>query len=275
MAIIEGNSTKYLGPDVKSDEYQAKKGIYKIECWGAEGGTATSAKGGHGAYASGYIRILKPIILYVYVGGKGLRYSCDQPFNGGGLSQSSGGGASDVRLIGGSWYDFNSLKSRIIVAAGGGGGDGNSGCWDDGGAGGTLKGFDTQAGEATGGSQTAGGIGGVNGTFGKGGGNKKCGASDDDGNGAGGGGYFGGAGSTNVQLYGGSGGSSYISGHPGCIAIDPNSPDENNMIPLNSSIHFTGKSFFNSQMIDGKTSKLEIKRCQGMISICGEVLIGN
>jgi hypothetical protein len=35
---------------------------------------------------------------------------------------TTGGGATDIRLVNGNWDSFNSLKTRIIVAAGGGGG---------------------------------------------------------------------------------------------------------------------------------------------------------
>ena len=40
----------------------------------------------------------------------------------------TGGGATDVRLVGGTWNSFSSLKSRIMVAGSGGGryiGDGS------------------------------------------------------------------------------------------------------------------------------------------------------
>ena len=48
--------------------YQANKtGLYKLEVWGAQGGS-----GGKGGYSSGYIKLQKGEEIYIYVGGKGL-----------------------------------------------------------------------------------------------------------------------------------------------------------------------------------------------------------
>jgi hypothetical protein len=88
------------------------KGTYKIELYGAQGGTASSAvTGGYGSYATGTITIDKNTTLSIYVGGK-------NGYNGGGSGSSiygNGGGATDVRING------NSTSNRILVAAGGGG----------------------------------------------------------------------------------------------------------------------------------------------------------
>ena len=65
--------------------------------------------------------------VYLYIGGSGSysNYSNQEGgWSGGGKgskSGASGGGATDIRLISGSWSDETSLKSRIIVAGGGGG----------------------------------------------------------------------------------------------------------------------------------------------------------
>lgn len=83
-----------------------------------------------------------------------------------------GGGASDIRLIGGAWNDSNGLRSRILVAGGGGGAQSSCGGQASAGAGGGLTGgtsfnlsysgtsevSKTRA-YSTGGSQTAGGRG--------------------------------------------------------------------------------------------------------------------
>ena len=49
------------------------KGTYKIELWGAQGGTTKVyvAQGGKGAYVSGNVDLKKEDELYIYVGGEG------------------------------------------------------------------------------------------------------------------------------------------------------------------------------------------------------------
>ena len=151
-------------------------------------------------------------------------------FNGGAIGTSyasSGGGATDIRLVSGNWNDFDSLKSRIMVAAGGGGAT----TWSRGsygGAAGGLFAYDVPYYATgswgytlnTGATQTSGGVGfvssnagrhGQSGKFGIGGnGNTSSGYG-----GGGGGGYYGGAGGGDggPMTCSGSGGSSYISGH--------------------------------------------------------------
>ena len=241
-------SATYFGNETHATEYYAESGLYKIECWGAQGGHSLGGKGG---YVAGYIHFHRARTLYIYVGGKGNGPNEEAAYNGGGHSQYGGGGASDVRIHGGSWDDFESLKSRIIVAAGGGGSDHQ----DPGGAGGGLIGFNSKTNRGHGGTQTAGGYGGPNGLFGKGGGNQLLDISGiNDGNGAGGSGYFGGGGSNLKTSYGGGGGSSFISGYDGCNAIDKLSLDENHTIMTNQSIHYSKLRFFNIDMIDGNTS---------------------
>ena len=115
----------YQGGEVDANgrEYIAQtSGWYKIELWGAAGG---GTNGGKGAYVSGMIYLEANDHLYFYVGEKGNKAAT---FNGGGAGSSTdsryyaGGGATDVRLVSGSWDDAESLNSRIMVAAGGGGG---------------------------------------------------------------------------------------------------------------------------------------------------------
>lgn len=119
-----------------AQEIILKPGKYKLECWGARGGaTGTPLSDGFyygkGGYSSGELTLKKETTLYLYVGLDGRKgYS----FNGGGYATScSGGGATDIRLVGGTWDNEQSLLSRIIVAGGGGG------CYDayDGGGGGS------------------------------------------------------------------------------------------------------------------------------------------
>ena len=106
-------------------------GLYKVELWGAAGGTGTyNALGGKGAYTTGKIHLEKDMELFIYVGGKwGL--TTTEGWNGGSRGANNngaaGGGATDVRLKGGNWNDAISLRSRIMVAGAGGGGGHNYG----------------------------------------------------------------------------------------------------------------------------------------------------
>ena len=108
------------------------KGTYKLECWGAQGGTSTknsSGVGGLGGYAAGTLTLNTNTILYLLSGGQGsstTKTNTQQGggFNGGGHGTTTsttypctgGGGASDIRI------GQNSLYARVIVAGGGGGG---------------------------------------------------------------------------------------------------------------------------------------------------------
>ena len=220
------NGTNYMDGSAQELNIPAN-GWYKIEAWGSQGGN-DAHEGGAGGYVSGEVYIKGGTKLYVYVGapGKTDATGSGAAYNGGanpgnyGVS-GAGGGASDVRTVGGAWNDSKSLASRIIVAAGGGGG----GCFTGGGPAGGLRGYAGGAGHA-GGSQTS---GGPNAGFGYGGTPYLDGA---DGGGGGGGWYGGGAG---LGDNGGGGGSSYISGYSGCTTS------------------YTKYTFRNATMLDGKS----------------------
>ncbi|HBE8777360.1 TPA: hypothetical protein KM469_003572 [Clostridioides difficile] len=188
-----------------------KPGRYKFECWGARGGASgtpfeSGFYYGYGGYCSGELTLKKETTLYLYVGLDGRK---GYPFNGGGYAAScSGGGATDIRLVGGTWDNEQSLLSRIIVAGGGGG------CYDayDGGGGGGLKGGIGRGwnGRPTfGGTQYEGGRsipddGSCDGLFGKGATPSKPSPYT-----GGGGGWYGGA-CADSSKYGSGGGSGYV-----------------------------------------------------------------
>ena len=159
-------------------------GTYKLECWGAEGGSSTyhNATGGKGGYASGIYTITENKTLYVYVGGKGNTgsYAVYGGWNGGGGVTNSynsggsgnhlgtGGGATDISLVGGDcaldgYYRYvrteSSYNSRLIVAGGGGGAE-----YSNGTAGGGTKGINTDTTREYAGTQTAAGTFYGNGT---------------------------------------------------------------------------------------------------------------
>ena len=194
--------------------------------------------GGNGAYTKGVIFLNKGEILYIYVGEKKKSVANGTTFNGGTASSKGypSGGATDVRLVSGAWNNFNSLKSRIMVAAGGGGANSNNSAKV--GSGGGLIGKPGFK-EGSGGTQVSGGlgIGYANGGFGYGGNGE-----------AGGGGYYGGGGAGSVQ--GSGGGSSFISGHEGCDAISESSVSTK-IIHTGQSVHYSGKKFTKTVMIDG------------------------
>ena len=248
-------------------------GIYKIELWGAQGGYETVDPeyypGAYGGYVSGEINLNKNTTLYVYVGEQPVGKVYNGGFNGGGDSAydgSGGGGATDIRLDNSGVLDFNSLKSRIMIAAGGAGGYAVA----DGAAGGLIGYKRLYDNDGEGGTQTSGGTGGdvtdrtscvynftaggpsnglsENGTFGKGGNANYLGT------GGGGGYYGGGSGTFMCDADGGGsggGGSSFVSGHSGCDAISSTST-ASNIVHTGQSIHYSGYSFTNTKVIDGK-----------------------
>lgn len=262
-------------------------GTYKIEAWGASGGipqNSSTSDQCQAGYTKGEITLTKNQRLYIYVGEKG-NTSQKEIFNGGGTGGNggstlgpSGGGATDIRLVKGSYNEFNSLKSRIMVAGAGGGGsfytygdnecagglrgyDGNSHDYSENGTNTTTVDYDNARGRGA--TQISGGAGGSattsfytspteSGSFGKGGSSNNN--SYSYGSGGGGSGYYGG-GSGNGTNGGGSGnggggGSSFISGHDGCDAITQAST-ENNIVHTGSSTHYSGLTFTQTVMVDG------------------------
>ena len=217
-------------------------GVYKLEVWGAQGGSYDSVYyGGHGGYSYGNVILSKGQPLFVVVGEEGIggcvSTYCEGGYNGGGNSgvstsdalnfTSSGGGATHIALTNrGELFNYESNKSDVLIVAGGGGGGyyhtAGVNVSNVGGAGGGLSGIDgTLAGiqigpngdvlNATGGTQVAGGIAGYRGapgTFGQGGSGNSC-NSDKCGSSGGGGGYYGGGAAGHA---GSGGGSGYVDG---------------------------------------------------------------
>ncbi len=261
---------------------------YKVELWGARGGNGYSTYlqtgrtyGGNGGYVSGILRVTTNSTLYLYLGYAGTDtvtsqavsdYWTNGGYNGGGRSVSrnnsnvyvhnsgSGGGATDIRTTSGNWNNANSLRSRIAVAAGGGGGSGHEGKSVGGAAGGVSGGTGNNYNTSNwtvvyGGTQVSGGSysgngGGNIGSFGTGadGYYSNCASA------GGGGGWYGG---TSGQWGSGAGGSSYISGHTGCVAVTslsnstPKSGCTTGTTNNSCSLSPTGLSFTDTLMIDG------------------------
>ena len=253
-------------------------GTYKVEAWGAggmNGSYNSTGIGGYGAYTAGEIQLPTATSFVIFVGSQPTTRP-QRGFNGGGIggtyySSGGGGGATDVRLVNATWDNFNGLKSRIMVAGGGGGASGYGtvgGATGRGGSGGGLTGYSgtysvccaggTYHTPPTGGTQTAGGKGGFKdvvrengGKFGVGG--DKGGADYLELGGGAGGGYYGGggAGTTQHVVGSGAGGSSFISGHNGCDAINASSTSDN-ILHTGQPNHYSGFYFKNTIMIDGE-----------------------
>ena len=260
-AIAVGTQWQYLF----TGEYQTftapESTWYKIELYGTAGGygrTDWTFKngGGAGAYTSGEIYLEKGTKLYIYVGNtgghSGMVSKCSgglAGWNGGAAGGNDsncdskpepgggGGGATDIRLVPTSsptvWDEFDSLKSRIMVAGGGGGGHYTY----VGGFGGKLYGLSCYSGPGVP-TQTTGYAFGIG----------QTGNAGTSGEGGGGGGYYGGYVSTS-----GEGGSSFVSGCYGCVAIDKNSTSTN-IIHTNSNVHYSGYKFDNIVMLSGLDS---------------------
>jgi len=271
-----------------------------MECWGAQGGNANSYNagngpivyGGKGAYVCGTINLTSEAMFYIFVGGKGNdggKIGILIPtggWNGGGNGSmgyndteqtgGAGGGATDIRITNGSWNDFNSLKSRIIVASGGAGtqsfinhsiipvGGGING--KNGTASKNIGSDNITIRFAAGGSQTSGGFSsggplsspgpdgaptgyGSNGGFGYGG------ASNKIHGGGGGAGYYGGGGGGWIQqlVASGGSGSSYISGYSGCNSISQSSTSSS-ISHTGQPNHYSGYVFTNTVMKAGNES---------------------
>jgi hypothetical protein len=221
-------------------------GNYKIECWGAQG-QANRYGGGRGAYTKGILTISDPLTLFIFVG-QCQNIDRNAVYNGGGIGGmdtgpshsgehgGNGGGATDIRLIGGTWNNITSLRSRIMVAAGGSGG-----AWSMGGnPGGTLNGTGSSAPTQTSGNGF--GIGGA------GSNNILYSGTDYIGGGGGGGGYYGGIGGNSYpNNQAGRGGSSFISGHPGCNAVT----SETSSVHTGQPNHYSGLIFTDTYMEAG------------------------
>lgn len=194
------------------------KGKYKLECWGAQGGTYNTYTGGAGGYSVGVLTLSSETLLYVYVGGQpapqassvgattggfnGGGNGCYRSYSGTSSYGQGGGGATDIRIA------TDSLYSRVIVAGGGGGSSSDTSIT-------TKYGGGTSGGSSVSGYGATQTSAGTNGRFGVGGAATTNGTNYKYGSGGGGGGWYGGGAcpsysdSTNYRSYNG-GGSGYV-----------------------------------------------------------------
>ena len=219
-------------------------GIYKIEAWGGQGGSAGESTGGYGGYSTGFINLNSGDTLYINVGGaapKTETYNeCTSGgYNGGGSTCSiddayfgSGGGATHIATKSGLLESLSNYKSDVLIVAGGGGGAGfyngietEYSVINNGGSGGGAMANDGQ-GRGIGKGATQNSIGntntnsnGTDGSFGRGGSGSATGGS-----GGGAGLYGGGVGYAYGSSAGGGSGSisnkKIITGHMACYKCE-------------------------------------------------------
>lgn len=234
-----------------AQEFEAPgSGFYRIELWGAQGGIGhrnykLTNRGGYGGYSAGTLWLGKGEKIYVYVGCKGANAASVSRYigglggwNGGGQggndsnhdsapdAAGGGGGATDIRLVSGTYNNFQSLKSRIMVAGGGSGSNyGRVG----------YPGNEFKNNEN--GYKLLQGQQGVPGTSGSQGG---------------GGGYFGGL-SIQCDSCQGYGGTSYVSGGEGYLSITEDSTSSNVTLSEDN-VHYSGKVFTDIEVYNGNES---------------------
>ncbi len=147
FTTLKQNKTIDFDYTGKEEAISLPKGNYKLEVWGAQGGTDNNTKeiGGLGGYSVGTYNIEENGILYINVGGQGESGSekgqedkiYKGGYNGGGngiiastnvrtdkMLVSGGGGATHIALVTGLLSTLESKQEYILIVAGGGGGNG-------------------------------------------------------------------------------------------------------------------------------------------------------
>jgi len=178
-------------------------------CFDLRGAKGGGVNGGNGARVTVCLDVQPGDLIYLYVGGMGTQGAASGGWNGGGNGQAStgigqgawgGGGATDVRIGG------MALANRVVIAGGGGGRSGGSSpvCGGAANCNNGANGCNTFGAGGLGGTQTAGGNGGIPwagtppggqaGSLGQGG---NGGFWADASGGGGGGGFYGGGGGGN------------------------------------------------------------------------------
>jgi hypothetical protein len=276
-------------------------GAYRIEYYGASGGTSGNGIGGYGAYVSGYILLKSVKRVFLFIGAQGHKTVGQPSFNGGGRGHlnpsyeslgASGGGSTDVRLKNST--KLEGLVSRIIVAAAGGGGESYR-YGASGGNAGIFTGEDGKAARHQGSTSSITYSGGANVSSGGNGGrceydysSNTChnfyhghgggfgfggGGSNHSYGGGGGSGYFGGGGGAVASgLVGsGAGGSSYVSGYKGFHTFEI---ENGELKDTKSEKHYSGLIFYDVDLKSGNETnyvgngKVVITRIMLIIDSC-------
>lgn len=132
--VIQTKGVLYCyGPSGSIQSVVLDAGSYKLEAWGAQGGSYESCGsiGGYGGYSAGTINLTSKTTLFVVVGkstnseaGGYNGGGCGGPFKSGSQVHTlGGGGASHIGLKSGELKSFRSdYKGNLLIVAGGGGG---------------------------------------------------------------------------------------------------------------------------------------------------------
>jgi len=274
---LEANTTittgqiklEYTTPEMT--EIELTPGTYKLEVWGAQGGSYNATYvGGKGGYSYGTLTLTEATPAYIYVGGQpetntNNRVVVKGGFNGGGNGYNryygdvytygqGGGGASDIRI------GQDSLYARIIVAGGGSGSTNRTS--------GYYGGGETSGGGVTNYEATS-TMAGMNGLFGSGASATTSGSNYKYGSAGGGGGWYGG-GSTNTYSdttnY-----DTYSGGGSGYVYTSTTTPDYPQGYPLNEN-HFLSNADTkggNEQFVDFNGSTVTGHSGNGAVRISG------
>ncbi len=122
--FVHGQEYEYVG---KEQTFTAKlSGKYKLEVWGASGGTMVEGTAGYGGYAVGEINLTQNQTLYVNVGG--IPTGTIGGYNGGGNGgvgnnqwNYGGGGATHIATETGLLASLKTKTDSVLIVAGGGG----------------------------------------------------------------------------------------------------------------------------------------------------------
>ena len=222
-ALVAGDAVAFEAPGAFAWVVPEGVTLIEAEVVGAAGGKSENGgHGGRGGLARARLVVQAGEVLSVVVGGRG----GGQANSGGGATAGKGGWKIGDRSGGGrgggaSWIHDSDGTMLLVGGGGGGAGGGVATTWGRAGSGGYPAGSEDPGLGGAGGTQTAGGAGGIRttspglaghpGTFLRGG----DGGSGDYGGGGGGGGYYGGGGGggglkgSDANAGGGGGGSSY------------------------------------------------------------------
>ena len=161
--VVVGKPINYTGDTVFNFDYTGAEqtfiapvsGIYKLETWGAQGGSVDeNYTGGLGGYSHGYLMLSINQKNFIYVGGSGASNNPNPEkvlggYNGGGAGYSnfdghivsSGGGATHISLHDGLLNkQYTNIEKLILVSGGGGGSYIDYNYKGSGGSGGGYKG---------------------------------------------------------------------------------------------------------------------------------------